>query len=73
MTSLWQSIWTEQELMDLYKLSAQQVASLRARGLPYIAVNATTRLYEENATIGFLAGLSRTAERKPRKAKVDAA
>ena len=52
--------------MERYGLTKQQVEALRAKGMPFVAVSTTTRLYEEDATLAFLAGLMRTAERQPR-------
>lgn len=57
MTRDWRDIWTEQELITEYGLTEQQMANLRARGLPYLRVNKRVRLYEREDTVGFLAGL----------------
>lgn len=64
----WDSLLPEQALMERYHLTDRQLATLRARGMPFIAVSLATRLYAEDAVVEFLGRLERTAERQPRKA-----
>jgi hypothetical protein len=62
----WDTLLPEQALMERYHLTDRQLADLRARGMPYIAVSLATRLYEEAATLDWLGRLERVAERRPR-------
>lgn len=69
MNRVWDSVLSEPDLMERYGLTERQLQTLRANGLPYIRISVTTRLYEEAATLDYLAGLLRTSEPRPRRRK----
>ena len=52
--------------MSEYDLTEQQVMALRGRGLPFLRVNARTRLYGRESTVAWLLGLA-TVEKSKRK------
>jgi hypothetical protein len=50
----WDEILTEQEFLETFHLRKEHLASLRERGLPFFAVNSTTRLYVVGSVVEWL-------------------
>ena len=63
----WDAILSEQGLTERYGLTKRQIAALRAKGMPYLALSYKARLYEEDETVGFLVGLRRVEPRQAKK------
>ena len=67
MESVLEKLWSEPALMAHLSLTKDQLAELRAQGLPVIRANLRTRLYRDDAIYEFLVARETAERRQPRK------